>query len=214
MVNLWIQGEETTPSCDAIMLMAVAASQESYANESAKSGVCACACVRTCANGCVHVECVCGRVPYEQHLEPIRTVVASAVMILVRAMKNDAQSLCVCAEGNNTFFEAKLGDAAAGARKAELKGGYIKGQWTKEEDEMVMEYVEKYGTKQWARIAQVLPGRKGKQCRERWHNHLNPDINKEVCVCVCVINLGDAADGHDSIILFLQQLSTKGERCC
>ena len=25
----------------------------------------------------------------------------------------------------------------------------------------------------------MLPGRKGKQCRERWHNHLNPDINKE-----------------------------------
>ena len=25
---------------------------------------------------------------------------------------------------------------------------------------------------------QVLPGRKGKQCRERWHNHLNPDIIK------------------------------------
>jgi hypothetical protein len=51
------------------------------------------------------------------------------------------------------------------ARKAELKGGFIKGQWTKEEDEMVMKYVEKYGTKQWARIAQILPGRKGKQCR-------------------------------------------------
>ena len=24
----------------------------------------------------------------------------------------------------------------------------------------------------------MLPGRKGKQCRERWHNHLNPDIIK------------------------------------
>jgi hypothetical protein len=43
----------------------------------------------------------------------------------------------------------------------------------------VIAYVEKFGTKQWARIAQVLPGRKGKQCRERWHNHLNPDINKD-----------------------------------
>jgi len=43
----------------------------------------------------------------------------------------------------------------------------------------VIAYVEKFGTKQWARIAQVLSGRKGKQCRERWHNHLNPDINKE-----------------------------------
>jgi len=43
----------------------------------------------------------------------------------------------------------------------------------------VCKYVELYGTKQWARIALVLPGRKGKQCRERWHNHLNPDINKD-----------------------------------
>lgn len=24
-----------------------------------------------------------------------------------------------------------------------------------------------------------MPGRIGKQCRERWHNHLNPDIKKE-----------------------------------
>jgi myb proto-oncogene protein len=48
-----------------------------------------------------------------------------------------------------------------------------------QEDRLVIEYVAKYGTKQWARIAQVLPGRKGKQCRERWHNHLNPDIVKE-----------------------------------
>ena len=64
-------------------------------------------------------------------------------------------------------------------RRAELKGGFIKGQWTRDEDEKVIAYVQKFGTKQWARIAQVLPGRKGKQCRERWHNHLNPDINKE-----------------------------------
>ena len=28
-------------------------------------------------------------------------------------------------------------------------------------------------------IASHLPGRIGKQCRERWHNHLNPDISKE-----------------------------------
>ena len=28
-------------------------------------------------------------------------------------------------------------------------------------------------------IASSLPGRSGKQCRERWHNHLNPDIKKD-----------------------------------
>ena len=30
----------------------------------------------------------------------------------------------------------------------------------------------------WTAIAAELPGRQGKQCRERWHNHLNPRIKK------------------------------------
>jgi len=41
-----------------------------------------------------------------------------------------------------------------------------------------VELVEKHGAKKWSLIAQNLPGRIGKQCRERWHNHLNPHINK------------------------------------
>lgn len=39
--------------------------------------------------------------------------------------------------------------------------------------------VKKFGPKNWSRIALSLPGRIGKQCRERWHNHLNPSIKKE-----------------------------------
>ncbi|KXJ08016.1 myb-related protein B isoform X2 [Exaiptasia diaphana] len=54
----------------------------------------------------------------------------------------------------------------------------IKGPWTKEEDEKVVELVHKYGPKKWSLIAQHLKGRIGKQCRERWHNHLNPNIKK------------------------------------
>ena len=27
-------------------------------------------------------------------------------------------------------------------------------------------------------IGRFLPGRVGKQCRERWHNHLNPELKK------------------------------------
>lgn len=34
------------------------------------------------------------------------------------------------------------------------------------------------GAKKWSSIASSLAGRSGKQCRERWHNHLNPAINK------------------------------------
>ncbi|KAK6941509.1 hypothetical protein RJ641_026886 [Dillenia turbinata] len=55
----------------------------------------------------------------------------------------------------------------------------IKGPWSKEEDDIIIQMVNKHGPKKWSTIAQALPGRIGKQCRERWHNHLNPSINKE-----------------------------------
>ncbi|XP_042438438.1 transcription factor MYB3R-1-like isoform X1 [Zingiber officinale] len=55
----------------------------------------------------------------------------------------------------------------------------VKGPWSKEEDETIIEMVRKFGPKKWSAIAQALPGRIGKQCRERWHNHLKPSINRE-----------------------------------
>ena len=36
--------------------------------------------------------------------------------------------------------------------------------------------MELHGAKQWTLVASHLKGRLGKQCRERWHNHLNPAI--------------------------------------
>lgn len=54
----------------------------------------------------------------------------------------------------------------------------IKGPWTRDEDEKVIELVRRFGPKKWTLIARYLNGRIGKQCRERWHNHLNPNIKK------------------------------------
>uniref|UniRef100_A0A3Q3WEZ5 Uncharacterized protein n=1 Tax=Mola mola TaxID=94237 RepID=A0A3Q3WEZ5_MOLML len=56
----------------------------------------------------------------------------------------------------------------------------VKGPWTKEEDEKVIDLVSLYGNKQWAMVAKHLKGRLGKQCRERWHNHLNPNVKKSM----------------------------------
>nr|XP_029123379.1 transcription factor MYB3R-5 isoform X5 [Elaeis guineensis] len=55
----------------------------------------------------------------------------------------------------------------------------VKGTWTKEEDDRIIKLVAKHGCKKWSVIAKSLPGRIGKQCRERWHNHLNPSIKKD-----------------------------------
>eukprot|EP00986_Skeletonema_menzelii_P001591 scaffold419_cov147-Skeletonema_menzelii.AAC.5 len=59
-----------------------------------------------------------------------------------------------------------------------LKPGLVKGPWTPQEDDLVRELVHKYGHKKWSFIARQLHGRLGKQCRERWYNHLDPDIKK------------------------------------
>ncbi|XP_052190009.1 transcription factor MYB98-like [Diospyros lotus] len=67
-------------------------------------------------------------------------------------------------------------------KKSKKKGRHsnsVKEHWLLEEDRLLVSLVNEYGDKKWAEIAQVLKGRKGKQCRERWHNHLRPDIKKE-----------------------------------
>ncbi|OEL26017.1 Myb-related protein 3R-1 [Dichanthelium oligosanthes] len=69
-----------------------------------------------------------------------------------------------------------------------------------QEDDKIIDLVRKYGPTKWSIIAKSLPGRIGKQCRERyssdhvhiirkviflnywncrWHNHLNPEIRKD-----------------------------------
>lgn len=53
-----------------------------------------------------------------------------------------------------------------------------KGPWSKEEDDKLRMLVEKYSPKNWSFLAKIMGTRQGKQCRERWHNHLNPEIKK------------------------------------
>lgn len=54
----------------------------------------------------------------------------------------------------------------------------IKGSWTREEDEQIIAWVTTKGTGKWNKLASQLPGRIGKQVRERWHNSLNPELRK------------------------------------
>ncbi|BBN08227.1 protein Mp3R-MYB4 [Marchantia polymorpha subsp. ruderalis] len=60
-----------------------------------------------------------------------------------------------------------------------LNPAIVKGYWTKEEDQKMLELVGMLGTKRWAAVARSLPGRIGKQCRERWYNQLDPSIKRD-----------------------------------
>ena len=42
--------------------------------------------------------------------------------------------------------------------------------WTDSEDEQLLKLIQDYGAAKWSTIANFMPGRQGKQCRERWHN--------------------------------------------
>ncbi|XP_015233200.1 PREDICTED: uncharacterized protein LOC107086630 [Cyprinodon variegatus] len=61
--------------------------------------------------------------------------------------------------------------------KKHLDPDLVKGPWTAEEDQKIVELVNMYG-KNWKAVSTHLDGRLGKQCRERWVNHLDPAISK------------------------------------
>lgn len=52
-----------------------------------------------------------------------------------------------------------------------------KRMFTVEEDALLINLVNKFGTSQWRRIAQLLPNRSTRQCRERYCHYLDPNVN-------------------------------------
>lgn len=47
-------------------------------------------------------------------------------------------------------------------------------KFSPEEDKALQELVEQYGAKNWDKIAELMPGRTGRQCRDRYRNYLIP----------------------------------------
>jgi hypothetical protein len=67
-----------------------------------------------------------------------------------------------------------------------LKVNLSRAPWTQREDEILEQIIKEKGAKKWKEIAIELNNRvgnqklfrQGKQCRERWINHLDPEINR------------------------------------
>jgi hypothetical protein len=57
-----------------------------------------------------------------------------------------------------------------------LRPDLVKGSWTAAEDGAIVSWVAAHGARNWSTLASSLPGRLGKQCRERWVNSLDPDL--------------------------------------
>ena len=53
-----------------------------------------------------------------------------------------------------------------------------KGNWTEQEDRILMDWIKSHGPNKWTECSKNIKGRCGKQCRERWVNILNPGVKK------------------------------------
>ena len=69
-----------------------------------------------------------------------------------------------------------------------------KGQWSLEEDKLLIEWVKINGTKNWEACGRFIQGRRGKQCREHWKNCLNPGLVK-----------GEWTEEEDFLIMFFYE---------
>jgi hypothetical protein len=78
--------------------------------------------------------------------------------------------------------------------KKVLHPGLVKGPWTKEEDQIIINCIQE-GITKWSEIASRVTGRVGKQCRERWLNQLDPTIKK-----------GDWSLEEDRIMIATQEI--------
>jgi len=58
-----------------------------------------------------------------------------------------------------------------------------KGPWKSQEDDLLKKLVDEFGARDWSTIATQMASvgciRMGKQCRERWFNHLSPEVRKD-----------------------------------
>lgn len=76
-------------------------------------------------------------------------------------------------------FPNKTAPQLAGRWSKVLDPSLVKGSWTRAEDEIIMNYVNQNGEKDWSKLAEMLVGRTGKQCRERFKNHLDPNVIRQ-----------------------------------
>mmetsp|Transcript_11664 Transcript_11664/g.20761 ORF Transcript_11664/g.20761 Transcript_11664/m.20761 type:complete len:552 (+) Transcript_11664:326-1981(+) len=86
------------------------------------------------------------------------------------APRSQATGQYAASAGKRTVANKTSSDKSTPAR--------IKGPWTREEDEQLAKLVKEYGPKKWSVIASHVQGRIGKQCRERWLNHLDASVKK------------------------------------
>jgi hypothetical protein len=94
---------------------------------------------------------------------------------LLTKLVSDAETVSWCALVS--YFPNKTAPQISGRWDKVINPRLVKGSWTREEDATIVTFVREHGDKDWAKLALLLEGRTGKQCRERYKNHLDDSVN-------------------------------------
>jgi hypothetical protein len=81
-----------------------------------------------------------------------------------------------------SYLEGRVGKQCRERWHNHLCPTVSKQEWTAEEDRLIMELVERYGTK-WSRIAEMLPGRTDNSIKNRWNSTMRKNARRQVCAC-------------------------------
>ena len=73
------------------------------------------------------------------------------------------------------------GNVLKSASRPRLWWSRVRLLWTRDQDKLIMQHVQRHGTKSWALVASHISGRTGQQVRKRWDKHLEPSIRKDPC---------------------------------
>ena len=104
----------------------------------------------------------------------------AAPLAVAVPVKNESPPACASEPSpSSEFLSAEEDDAKGLIDDDDTQGAWKKHVWTPKEDAQLLELMAACGNKvRWSVVGEQMNGRSGKQCRERWHNHLSPDVRK------------------------------------
>ena len=75
------------------------------------------------------------------------------------------------------FFTNTFNQCEVSFRNNNMRNFKPHAKFSEEEDELLREVVSRHGENEWNLIANYIPGRNARQCKERWNYYLSPSLN-------------------------------------
>jgi hypothetical protein len=93
--------------------------------------------------------------------------------------KNRCYSNLSKRQENQDQHSENLSTGSVDEKNPSLFGERTRKYWKKNEDELLLGAIWRYGPQNWNQIAAEVPGRTAKQCRDRWIEQLDPSLKHD-----------------------------------